>query len=149
MGYYRGLCNLKDKVQVIGLGYRILLLLLPWVILQLFTLKILISVCPFFKSAWSRVQNVTCTLYDFEGLLLEKYRVVDPSVHDVTESWSLEYNKVQHVIYTDYIKVASISSNAFLNPEEAFLWEALAHHELDAFHLFQLLLVIFRRQLRS
>ena len=68
--------NLENEVEVLCLLHGIWLMN----VLLLLVLFFIIAL----PSAWSCVQDVTGTLDNLESFLLEKYRVVDPCVYDMS-----------------------------------------------------------------
>ena len=54
----------------------------------------------------------------------------------------LEYHKVEHVIHADNIIVDWARPLSLLDPEQVLLRKESTHHELDAFHVPQLVLVV-------
>ena len=106
-----------------------------------------IHLCGIFRFA--RVQNITCILNHFEGLLLKENWIVYPRIHDVWQGWRLENNEVENVVDTDDVVLVCWDSVSLLDPKQIVLGLVLADHELNSSHVLQLLLVVLKNLLRS
>ena len=91
---------------------------------------------------WFRVEYVRGSLDHFESFLLEEDRVIDASIDDVSQSWCLKDDEIDHVVHANDVIVFRRCPMSFLDPEQTLFWKEASDNKLNASPLFKPLLQV-------